>query len=270
VINSAVIESRLFALNGKDTMLPPFVHDTLKWFRDETVLPFGSALRADDDGDPAAANPSAGAYAAPVAAALTGLLASGALLLFWNLHLPPFAVAAATIFTLAAIRGLRFEAGTVRAGDRLAGASGFGSASLVLLLLVEIAALEGLIFYGAPSATLVLIAATIFGSTASIVFRLTQPARPLDEIGDISRPSYSVALQGLAIITIVIGTALLLPFFRIGPTVAAFVAALAAFVTVVAIAKNQSIDDVPDCAAAAGKAAEVATLLAVLALVRTP
>jgi cobalamin synthase len=251
-------------------MLPPFVHDTLKWLRNETVLPFGAAPSTDEDGDPIAADPGAGAYAAPAAAAIAGLVAGGALLLFWNMWLPPFAVAAATILTLAAIRGGRLESGTVRAGDRLAGTSGVGTAALVLLLLVEVAAIEGLIFYHAPSAALVVIVATIFGSTASIVFRLTQPARPLEEIGEIGRPSHSVALQGLMLITIVVGTALLLPVFRIGATAGAFVAALAAFVIVVALAKNQHADDVPDCAAAAGKAAEVATLLAVLAIVRTP
>lgn len=251
-------------------MLPPFVPDTLKWLRSETVIPFGSAPHTADDGESAAGDPGAGAYAAPVAAALAGLVAAAALLLFWSMRLPPFAISAMTILALAAIRGARFESGSVRAGDRLSGQTGVGTASLVLLSLVEVAVLEGLIFYHAPSAALVVIAAAIFGSTASIVFRLTQPARPLADIGDMTRPSHSAALQGLMLVTIVIGTALLLPVFRIGPTAAAFVAALAAFVIVVAIAKNQNTDDVPDCAAAAGKAAEVATLLAVLAIIRTP
>jgi cobalamin synthase len=251
-------------------MLPPFVHDTLKWLRSETLLPLGAVPQRDEDGELLAADPGAGAYAAPVAAALAGLVPAAALLLFWNLRLPPFAVAAGTIAILAAIRGVRFESGTVRAGDRLAGNSGVGNAALVLLLLVETAALEGLIFYHAPSAALIVIVAAIFGSTASIVFRLTQPARPLEEIGETSRVSQSVALQGLTLVTIVIATAILLPVFRIGATAAAFVGALVAFVAVVAIAKNQDTDDVPDCAAAAGKAAEVASLLAVLAIIRTP
>jgi adenosylcobinamide-GDP ribazoletransferase len=251
-------------------MLPPFVHDTLKWLRNETALPLGTPPRADEDIETIAENPGAGAYAAPVAAAVAGLVAAAALLLFWNMYLPPFAVAAMTVAVLAAIRGLRFESGTVRAGDRLGGTSGVGNAALVLLLLVETAALEGLIFYHAPSAALVVIVAAIFGSTASIVFRLTQPARPLEEIGELSRASQSAALQGLMLVTIVIGTALLLPVFRIGATASAFVGALAAFVAVVAIGRNQNIDDVPDCAAAAGKAAEAATLLAVLAIIRTP
>jgi len=251
-------------------MLPPFVHDTLKWLRDETVLPFGAAKHVNEDGEPITPDPGAGAYAAPVAAAVTGVVAGGSLLLFWNMWLPPFAIAAATVLTLAALRGARLESGTVRAGDRLAGASGAGTAALALLLLVEVAAIEGLIFYHAPSAALVIIAAVIFSSTASIAFRLTQPARPLEDIEEAARPSHGAALQGLMLVTIVIGTALLLPVFRIGPTAAALVAALAAFVIVVAVARNQNKDDVPDCAAAAGKAAEVATLLAVLALVRTP
>jgi cobalamin synthase len=270
VINSQVIESWQFGLRRKETMLPPFVHDTLKWLRNETVLPFGSASRTDEDGEPIAADPGAGAYAAPFAAALAGLFAAGALLLFWNMWLPPFAIAAATLIVLAALRGARMESGTVRAGDRLSGATGTGTAALVLLLIVQVAAIEGLIFYHAPSAALVVIAAAIFGSTASIAFRLTQPARPLEQVGDTTRPSHGAALQGLTLVTIVIGAALLLPVYRIGPTAAAFVGALAAFVAVVAISKNQSIDDVPDCAAAAGKAAEVATLLAVLAIIRTP
>ncbi len=249
-------------------MLPPFVHDTLKWLRSETVLPLGSAPLADDD-EAVIENPAAGAYAAPFAAAITGLIAAGALLLLWNLWLPPFAIAAATVFVLAALRGMRLEGGAVRAGDNLAGA-GTGTASLVLLLLAQVAALEGLIFYHAPSAALVVIVAAIFGSTASIAFRLTQPARPIEEIGESPRRSHGAALQGLTLVTIVLGTALLLPFFRIGPTAAALVCALAAFVSVVAIARNQNADAVPDCASLAGKAAEAATLLAVLAIVRTP
>jgi cobalamin synthase len=251
-------------------MLPPFVHDALKWLRSETVLPFGSAHAASDDEGQAVADPGAGAYAAPFAAAVAGSIAAGALLVFWSSSLPPFAVAAATVLTLAAGRGIRFESGTVRAGDRLSGQTGVGAASLVLLLLLEVAALEGLIIYHAPSTALVVIVAAIFGSTASIVFRLTQPARPIEDVGEVSRVSQSTALQGLTLVTIVLGTALLLPVFRIGPTAAAFVGALIAFVAVVALAKHQNTEDVPDCAAAAGKAAEAATLFAVLVIIRAP
>ncbi len=247
-------------------MLPPFVHDTLKWLRSETVLPFGSAQPVDDEAD--ASNPGAGAYAAPLAAAFGGLFAAGALLLAWSLRLPPFAVAALTILTLAAVRGGRFESGTVRGGDALAGQPGAGTAALALLLLVQAAALEGLIAHHAPHAALVIIVAAIFGSTASIVFRLTQPARPIEELGDGTRVSQSAALQGLSVVTIVIGTAILLPFLRIGATAAAFVGAIVAFVTVVAIAKNQDKGHVPDCACAAGKTTETLTLLAVLVILR--
>jgi hypothetical protein len=251
-------------------MLPPFAHDTLKWLRNETVLRAGSTGATGDEAEARAEDPGAGAYAAPVAAGVAGLFAGGALLLFWIMWLTPLTIAAATLLALAAIRGARMESGTVRAGDRLA-AGGTGPAVLALLLLVELAALEGLIAYHAPSAALVVVAAAIFGSTASIVFRLTQPARPIEEIGELSsRGSHGAALQGLTLVTIVIGTALLLPVFRIGPTAAAFVAALAAFVAVVAIARNQNAEDVPDCGAAAGKSAEAATLVAVLAFIRTP
>jgi len=249
-------------------MLPPFVHDTLKWLRLETVLPLGSA--GVEDPENAAIHPGAGAYAAPVAAAVAGACGAAALLLFWMLGLPPLAVAAATVFALAAIRGARMETGTLRAGDRLYGQPGIGTVSLVLLLLVEVAAIEGLVAYHAPSAALVVIVAVIFSATASLVFRLTQPARPIEEIGETSRVSQSTALQGLTLVSVVIGTAILLPAFRIGATAAAFVGALCAFVAVVAMARNQQIDDVPDCAAAAGKAAEAATLIAVLAILRNP
>lgn len=249
-------------------MLPPFVHDTLKWLRLETVLPLGSA--GVEDPENAAIHPGAGAYAAPVAAAVAGACGAAALLLFWMLGLPPLAVAAATVFALAAIRGARMETGTLRAGDRLYGQPGIGTVSLVLLLLVEVAAIEGLVAYHAPSAALVVIVAVIFSATASLVFRLTQPARPIEEVGETSRVSQSTALQGLTLVSVVIGTAILLPAFRIGATAAAFVGALCAFVAVVAMARNQQIDDVPDCAAAAGKAAEAATLIAVLAILRNP
>jgi len=256
-------------MRRKETMLPPFVHDTLKWLRNETVLPFGSALRTADDGEAVADNPGDGAYAAPLAAAVAGAAGAAALLICFFLRLPSFVVAAATLLALAVIRGARLESGVVRGGDRLAGSAGAGAAILMLLLLVEVAAVAGLIVSHAPSAALVVIAAAIFGSTASLVFRLTQPARPLQEIGEFSRPSQSASLQGLMLITIVACTALLLPVFRIGPTAAAFVAALSAFVCVVAIAKNQHADDVPDCSAVAGKAAEVAAVLAVLVFVET-
>ncbi|MBX3514281.1 MAG: hypothetical protein KF750_11910 [Xanthobacteraceae bacterium] len=245
-------------------MLPPFVHDTLRWLRNETVLPAGSGGQSPDDGIPADAG--AGAYAAPLAAGIAGACGAAALLACHFLRLPSFAVAAVTLLALAAVRGFRLESGTVRGGDRLAGTAGTGTAVLMLLLLAETAALAGLVVYHTPRAALALIAATIFGSTASIVFRLTQPARPLEEIGD-TRPSHSTALQGLMVVTIVVCTALLLPVFRIGVTAAAFVAALCVFFCVVTIARNQQADDVPDCAALAGKAAEVAALLAILAFV---
>lgn len=251
-------------------MLPPFVHDTLKWLRSETVLPLGSATLSETDAEANLANPGAGAYAAPVAAAVAGICGAAVLLLAWNMGLPPFATASVTLVALAAIRGARLESGTVRAGDRLFAQPGVGAASLILLMLLQVSALEGLIAFHAPSAALVVIVAAIFGSTASIVFRLTQPARPLEEIGETSRVSQSAALQGLTLVTIVIGTAILLPVFRIGATAAAFVGALTAFVAVVALARHQHADDVPDCASAAGKAAEAVTLLAILAIVRTP
>jgi cobalamin synthase len=267
VIKVLVIESRQLWPRRNPTMLPPFVHDTLNWLRRETVLPIAGTARANDDGEPLADDPGAGAYAAPLAAAVAGAFGAGTLLLGTMLKLPSLTVAALTVFALAAIRGLRLEAGTVRGGDRIVGTPGMGAAVLILLLLVETAALAGLIALHAPSAALVVIAAAIFGSTASIVFRLTQPARPVEEIGDAARPSHGGALQGLMLITIVAGTALLLPVFRIGPTAAALVASLSAFVCIVAIAKNQHADDVPDCGAVAGKAAEVAAVLAVLASV---
>jgi hypothetical protein len=248
-------------------MLPPFVYDTLNQLRSETVLPIGSTEHRNDDGEPIAADPGAGAYAAPLAAAVAGAIGAAALLFCFFLRLPSLAVAAVALFALAVIRGFRLESGTVRGGDRLSGTPGTGTAILTLLVLVEAAALAGLIVNHAPSAALVMIAAAIFGSTASIVFRLTQPARPLEEIGSISRPSHSVALQGLMVITIVVGTALLLPVYRIGPTAAAFVGALSAFVCVVAVAKNQHADDVSDCGALAGKATEAAALLSILAFV---
>jgi cobalamin synthase len=247
-------------------MLPPFVHDTLKWLGRETVLPFGSAPPTSGD-EASTANPGDGAYAAPLAAAATGAFAAAALLMCVFLRLPSLATAAITLLALAAIRGARLESAVIRGGDRLAGTAGTGAAALMLLLLVEVAAVAGLIASHAPSAALVIIAAAIFGSTASLVFRLSQPARPLDEIGEVSRPSQSAALQGLMLITIVICTALLLPVFRIGPTAAAFVAALSAFVCIVALAKNQHADDVPDCGGLAGKAAEAASILAILVFV---
>lgn len=251
----------------KPTMLPPFVYDTLNWLRRETVLPVGITERRDEDGEPIAADPDAGAYAAPLGAAIAGAVGAVALLFCFFLKLPSLVVAAVTLLTLAAIRGGQLESGTVRGGDRLAGNSGAGAAALMLLLLVEVAALAGLIVNHAPSAALVVIAAAIFGSTASIVFRLTQPARPLEEIGDSVKPSHSAALQGLMLITIVVGTALLLPVYRIGPTAAAFVGALSVFVCIVALARNQHADDVPDVGALAGKVTEVAAILSVLVFV---
>jgi cobalamin synthase len=265
VINSEIIESRLFALRRKREMLPPFVHDTLKWLRIETVLPFGSAPRGDD-GEAIPESPGDGAYAAPLAAA-AGAFGAAALLICFFLRLPSLVVAAVALLALAAIRGARLESGMVRGGDRLSATAGTGAATLMLLMLVEVAALAGLIVNHAPSAALVVIAAAIFGSSAAIVFRLTQPARPLGEVGEGSRPSNTVALQGLTLITIVACTALLLPVYRIGPTAAAFVAALSAFVCVVAIAKNQHADDVADCSAVAGKTTEVAAIFAVLIFV---
>jgi cobalamin synthase len=247
-------------------MLPPFVHDTLAWLRSETVLPTGGATPLVVDDEP---SKDAGAYAAPFAAAIAGAVAAGALLLFWSLGLPSLVIAAATIAALAAVCGARFESGVVRAGDKLSGRAGAGTAALLLLLLAEIAALDGLIAQHAPSAALALIASVVLGFAASIVFRFTQPARPITDIEEAPRRSQGGALQGLTLITIVLATALLLPIFRIGPTAAGLVAAVAAFVCVVAITKDQSEADVPDYSFAAGKAAETAALLAVLAFSRT-
>jgi cobalamin synthase len=250
-------------------MLPPFVHDTLAWLRSETVLPAGSAAAVVTN-DETAPRREPGAYAAPFAAAIAGAIPGGALILFWALGLPSFAIAAATVATLAAVSGARLESGTVRAGDKLASRAGAGAAALLLLLLVEIAALDGLVALHAPSAALAAIAAVVLAFAASITFRLTQPARPVSEIGETPRRSHGEALQGLTLVTIVVATALLLPVFRIGPTAAGLIGALAAFVCVVALAKDQNEADVEDNSFAAGKAAEVAALLAILAFTRAP
>jgi hypothetical protein len=248
-------------------MLPPFVHDTLAWLRSETILPDGGATTpsADETAGPVAP----GAYAAPFAAAIIGTVAAGGLILSWALGLPPLAIAAASVATLAVISGARFESGIVRAGDRLSGRPGSGAAALLLLLFLEIAALDGLIALHAPSAALALIAAVVLGFAASVTFRLTQPARPVTELDEAPRRSHGEALQGLSLVTIVLATALLLPVFRIAPTAAGLIAAIAAFVCVVAVTKEQNGADVEDNGFAAGKAAETAALLAILAFSRT-
>lgn len=247
-------------------MLPPFVHDTLAWLRSETVLPAGGATPIVSD-DASARGP--GAYAAPFAAAIAGAVAAGALILSWLLGLPSLAAAAVTVATLAAITGARFESGVVRAGDKRSGRTGAGTAALVILLFAEVAALDGLISLHAPSAALALIAAVVLAFAASITFRITQPARPISEIGEMPRRSQGDALQGLTLITIVLTVALLLPVFRIGPTAAGLIGSLAAFVAVIALMKDQSEADVEDNSFAAGKASEAAALLAILAFSQT-
>ena len=246
-------------------MLPPFVHDTLAWIRSETILSAGAAP------SPAGEAPAAdtGAYAAPMAAAIAGAFGAGALILFWSLGLPPLAVAAVSLAALAAITGVRFESGIVRAGDKFSGRAGVGTAALLFLLLAEIAALDGLIALHAPSATLALIAAVVLGFAASIAFRLTQPSFQAANVEETERRAPNSGLQGLMVITIVLAAVMLLPVFRIGPTAAGFVAAVAGFVAVVALTKNQITADVPDNSFAAGKVAEVAALLAILAFSRT-
>lgn len=252
-------------------MLPPFVNDTLNWLRSETVLPVRAPAGAPGEPDAAAAeNPAAGAYAAPFAAALIGGIAALALLLFWVLNLPTLAVAAATLASLAVISGARMESGLVRAGNKLAAADGAGAAALVLILMVEVAALSGLVALDALRAALALIAAVTLGVTASLAFRLTQPATAIEEIGDLPRRSHGGALQGLSIVAVVIAAVLLLPVYRIGPTAAAFVGGLAAFVAVIAVAKNQTAADVPDFSRAAGKTVEAVVLIAILAFIRYP
>ena len=76
-------------------MLPPFVHDTLKWLRNETVLPAGAAAEPYDESN--APDAGAGAYAAPLAAGIAGACGAAALLACHFLRLPSFAVAASEI-----------------------------------------------------------------------------------------------------------------------------------------------------------------------------
>lgn len=245
-------------------MLPPFVNDTVQWLRAETVLPLPAR-----DAEPEQPDLSNG-YALPFAAVLTGGIAALALLLFWALWLPPLAVAAATLAVLVAITGARNASGLVRAGDKLAASTGAGTAALTLVLLAEAAALAGLVSLHAGSAALALAAAITLGWTATLSFRLTQPADRLAEPGETPARPQGGALQGAMIAAIVIGVALLLPAYRLAPTAAAFVAALGAFVAVVAAARNASEADTSDFARAAGKCVEAAVLLAILAFTRIP
>lgn len=246
-------------------MLPPFVNDTLSWLRAETALP----LRRDEETDAGAPDFSA-SYALPFAAAITGAIGAAALLLFWALWLPPLAVAASTLAALAAITGAGNESGLIRAGDKLAKQAGAGSAALLLVILAEAAALSGLIQLGAANAALAFAAAVTLGWTAALAFRLTQPADRLVEPGEPVTGAPGGALQGPTIAAIVIAAALLLPAYRLAPTAAAFVAALGAFVTVVACARTHESADTGDFSRAAGKCVEAAVLLAVLAFAQIP
>lgn len=244
-------------------MVPPFVNDMLGCLRRETVLPVSA--RIDEASDDAGS-----AYALPVAAAIIGGLAAVCLLLCWGLRLPSLPAAAVTLAALAAITGARMEGALVRGGDKLAGVPGAGAAALILLLIVEAASLDGLIALHPTRAAFALIAAVVLGQTTALAFRLTQPGTPIEEIGDAIRRSHGAALQGLTIVAIVIAAALILPVYGLGATAAAFTAALAAFVAVIAIAKNQIAAEVPDFSGAAGKTVETATLLAILAFIRNP
>jgi len=138
-----------------------------------------------------------------------------------------------------------------------------------VLLLFETAALDGLIVYHAPSAALAVIAAVMLGLTVTVAFRSTQPARNIIEPGEAFAGEKGGPLQGLLIGAVVLAIVLLLPAYRIGPTAAALIAALAAFTIVAAVARKQSESDVPDFSALAGKAAEIAVLVFVLALLRS-
>jgi cobalamin synthase len=244
-------------------MLPPFVHDTHGWLGRETVLPFPQRRRDDT----AAEDESA--YAAPFAGALIGAGGAAILLLCWALWLPPAATAAIALFALAAMRGGRMESGAVRAADGASGRTGTGTAALMLLLLVKFAALQGLLVLNAGHAALALAAAVALGTTAAVAFRLTQPSyRDLAE--DSTAAPKAASLQGLTIVALVVVVALLMPVYRIGPTVAALVASLGAFVAVIAAARRHRPEETADLAAAAGLAVEAAALVAVLAVSRFP
>ncbi|QYK45835.1 MAG: hypothetical protein KF794_03845 [Xanthobacteraceae bacterium] len=239
----------------------PTLNDLLAWLRNETALPVPAP---ETEENPAMPNPAA----ASVAGAILGLCGALALLLCWLLWLPSLAIAAGTVAALAIAGGMKKEGGMVRAGDKLSFAGG-GNALLIVLLLFETAALDGLIVYHAPSAALAVITAVMLGLTVTVAFRSTQPARNIIEPGEAFAGEKGGPLQGLLIGAVVLAIVLLLPAYRIGPTAAALIAALAAFTIVAAVARKQSESDVPDFSALAGKAAEIAVLVFVLALLRS-
>ncbi len=238
------------------------VHDTLAWLRFYSALPI-PPLAGEDPAQ--APDPAATAHLVPVAGAAVGAVGAIILIAASGLRLPPLLAATLAVTALVIVTGCRAGA-CARPNDRAARrrpsvqrsprrrrrtcahADAVSCAS---------APSKDFIVFGALRAALALIAACAVSRAVALAMTPDFASRSTTESG------FS-PFQRLALATLVIAAALVLPTYGIGAAVAGIAAAVGAAAGVMALAPKLSSEDRRPLASAAEQAAEIAFLVAVL------
>jgi adenosylcobinamide-GDP ribazoletransferase len=212
----------------------------------------------------------------PIAGALVGLAGALVLALATNLGLAPLPAATVAIAALLLVTGAMHEDGLADLADGFGGGANperkleimrdsrigtYGSAALVIALVLRIGALAGLVATDLGLAAAVLVAAGAMSRTAGLLpLALLPPARAAGA-GFAARPPSLGALRIAAALAIACACLPLLAGRSLPRIIAACVAAALAAYAVSALARRQIGGQTGDVAGAAQQAAEIAVLL---------
>lgn len=243
--------------------MPPIIYETVAWFRRYSWLPL-PPLPGESDAA-VAADPLRSAYAAPIAGALTGLLAGVAMVVAAALGASDYVAAATGVVALLVVTGGRAEQILASIAGGRAGAEqtflNYGIVAIAVAVLLRTGALDALLFFGPWSAAFALAGACAAGRGAALGFMLLRPETPESAETAVQ----SSALQRLAISGLALAIVPVLLFFGLGAAVAGVAAAAGAVALVSAFLPYGSADDRLNFVPAAEIAAEIAFLIAVAA-----
>lgn len=217
-----------------------------------------------------------------VAGAVLGALASLVLLIGWLAGLPPLLVAILAIGVFAVMTGAMHEDGLADSTDGLWGGptrerrleimrdsrvGSYGVVALVLALGIRAVSVGALIEQlGVAAAALAIIAVASVSRAAGLFpLALLSPARADGAAAAVSAPTPTAMLSG-ALCSGAIALVLLAPAGMLGAAAAGLIAAFAAAFSVARIAQAKIGGYTGDIAGAAQQAAEIAMLLAVVAV----
>lgn len=216
------------------------------------------------------------AYLVPITGALIGVFAAVVLALAVHLGLAPWLAATIAIGFLVLITGAMHEDGLADLCDGFGGGATperkleimrdsrlgtYGTAALVLSLLLRIGALAGLIAIDLRLAAAIVVAAGAVSRTASLLPLIVLPPARASGAGYAASAPTAAALRIAALVAFICACLPLLAGASLSRVIAACLFAALAAYGITALARRQIGGQTGDVAGAAQQAAEIAVLL---------